>query len=122
MLSYEISIGLILMNIICINNSLNLNLIIFNQIYFPNFFVLLPISFIFFISLLAETLRSPFDIVEAESELVAGNLVEYAGLYFAAMYLAEYSNIIIMSSLCSIFFFGSYVTSFYTFIFIFCFI
>ena len=122
LLSYEISIGLIIMNIICINNSFNLNKLIEYQIYISNIFILFPIFLLYLISILAETLRSPFDIVESESELVAGNLIEYAGMTFALMYLAEYSNIIFLSCLGSYLFFGNYLFSFTSFFIMFCFI
>jgi NADH-quinone oxidoreductase subunit H len=107
MISYEISISLIILPIILFSNSLNLNKITQMQketIWF--LFPLLPIAIIFFISILAETNRAPFDLPEAEAELVAGYNVEYSAIMFAAFFLGEYSNILLMSSLFVIFFLG----------------
>jgi len=69
---------------------------------------LLPIAVIFFISMLAETNRAPFDLPEAEAELVAGFFVEYSAITFAMFFLGEYSNMLLMSSLIVIFFFGGW--------------
>lgn len=107
MISYEVSISLIILPIILLGNSLNLNTIIYMQketIWF--IFPLFPISIIFFISILAETNRAPFDLPEAEAELVAGYNVEYSAILFAAFFLGEYANILLMSSLFVIFFLG----------------
>ena len=100
MISYEVSISLIIMPIILFSSSLNLNQIIYVQnetIWF--FFPLFPLAIIFFISILAETNRAPFDLPEAEAELVAGYNVEYSAITFAAFFLGEYTNILLMSSL-----------------------
>jgi len=107
MISYEVSISLLVIPIILFSGSLNLNQIIYVQsktIWF--IFPLLPLSIIFFISILAETNRAPFDLPEAEAELVAGYNVEYSGIAFAAFFLGEYANILLMSSLFVIFFLG----------------
>nr|QFP99032.1 NADH dehydrogenase subunit 1 [Rhizaria sp.] len=107
MISYEVSISLIIIPIILFSNSFNLNTIIYSQqetIWF--IFPLLPISIIFFISILAETNRAPFDLPEAEAELVAGYNVEYSAIMFAMFFLGEYANILLMSSLFVIFFLG----------------
>jgi len=107
MISYEVSISLIIIPIIILSGSLNLNDIILIQnqtIWF--IFPLFPISIIFFISILAETNRAPFDLPEAEAELVAGYNVEYSAITFAAFFLGEYANILLMSTLFVIFFFG----------------
>ena len=107
MISYEVSISLTILPILLLSSSLNINQIIFTQketIWF--IFPLLPIAIIFFISILAETNRAPFDLPEAEAELVAGYNVEYSGILFAAFFLGEYTNILLMSSLFVIFFIG----------------
>ena len=127
MISYEISFGLILIIIILSANSFNLldiiniqkitnidnNFLNFKQIfYFNNYhenwfiFPLLPLFYIFFISILAETNRAPFDLPEAEAELVAGYNVEYSGILFAFYFLAEYSSMLLMSVLICCLFFG----------------
>jgi len=107
-ISYEVSISLILIPIILLTGSFNINSIIQMQLETVVFlYPLLPLSIIFFISILAETNRAPFDLPEAEAELVAGYNVEYSGITFAAFFLGEYSNILLMSSLFVIFFLGS---------------
>jgi NADH-quinone oxidoreductase subunit H len=107
MISYEISISLILVPIILLSSSLNINEIIHKQDETCWFILpLLPLAIIFFISILAETNRAPFDLPEAEAELVAGYNVEYSGITFAAFFLGEYANILLMSSLFVIFFLG----------------
>lgn len=107
MISYEVSISLIIIPIVLLSGSLNLNEIIIKQnetIWF--LFPLFPLAIIFFISILAETNRAPFDLPEAEAELVAGYNVEYSGIAFAGFFLGEYANILLMSSLFVIFFLG----------------
>ncbi len=107
MISYEVSISITVLPIILLSGSLNLNQIVFSQektIWF--LFPLFPLSIIFFISILAETNRAPFDLPEAEAELVAGYNVEYSAITFAAFFLGEYANILVMSSLFCIFFLG----------------
>jgi NADH-quinone oxidoreductase subunit H len=107
MISYEVSIGLILVPIIILSGSLNLLDIVYAQEVKGWFcFPLLPLVIVFFISMLAETNRAPFDLPEAEAELVAGFNVEYSSMGFALFFLGEYSSMILMSSLASIFFFG----------------
>lgn len=112
MISYEVSIGLtILPVILLIGNTLNLNNIVTNYFILKkqfSLFFLLPCVLIFFISMLAETNRTPFDLTEAEAELVAGYNVEYSSITFAMFFLAEYSNMILMSTLFCIFFLGNY--------------
>lgn len=119
LVSYEVSFGLIILNVLLVNNSLNIVTILYKQIYLPNIFILGPIFILFFISAIAETNRPPFDLSEAESELVAGVLTEYGGFAFAALYLAEYSFVLSISILTSILFFS---TTSLTFLFIFFFI
>ena len=77
-----------------------------------NWLPLLPIFFVYFISGLAETNRAPFDVVEGESEIVAGHMVEYSGMAFAMFFLAEYANMILVSTLCVIMFLGGWLAPF----------
>ena len=110
MISYEVSIGLIIINVILCTGSLNLSTIINSQnqsLWF--LFPLLPASIMFFVSCLAETNRAPFDLTEGESELVSGFNVEYSSMSFALFFLAEYSHIIFMSFLFTIIFLGGWV-------------
>lgn len=112
MISYELSMGFSILSVIVCAGSLNINLIIDAQRYVW-FCVPLFIPFlIFFISSLAETNRHPFDLPEAESELVSGYNVEYSAMGFALFSLAEYSNILMMCSLNSILFFGGWFPPF----------
>jgi NADH-quinone oxidoreductase subunit H len=107
MVSYEISISLVIIPVVLLSGSLNINDIINKQQETCWFILpLLPLAIIFFISILAETNRTPFDLPEAEAELVAGYNVEYSGIAFAGFFLGEYSNILLMSSLFVIFFLG----------------
>jgi len=106
--SYEISIGLVLLIILILVGSLKLNDVVAFQKNCYFIFAFLPLALIFFISLLAETNRTPFDLSEAEAELVAGYNVEYSSLIFALFFLAEYSNMISMSAIFSIFFLGGW--------------
>ena len=110
MISYEVSIGLILVPIIICSGSLNLTDIVCVQAKSGWFvFSLQPLTLIFFISMLAETNRAPFDLPEAEAELVAGYNIEYSGILFAAFFLGEYSYIFLMSALFIILFFGGWL-------------
>lgn len=114
MISYEVSIGLVLLPVVLLSRSLNLTEIVVNQEKTGwYFFPLLPCAIIFFISMLAETNRTPFDLPEAEAELVAGYNVEYGSLIFAMFFLGEYSNMLLMSALISLLFFGGWATSFF---------
>jgi NADH-quinone oxidoreductase subunit H len=112
MISYEVSIGLIIVNVILLAGSLNLNEIILAQK--DGWFVwpLFPMFILFFISTLAETNRLPFDLPEAESELVAGYNVEYSSMPFAMFFLGEYANMILMSATTSILFLGGWLPPF----------
>nr|YP_010555942.1 NADH dehydrogenase subunit 1 [Comatella stelligera]UYR95510.1 NADH dehydrogenase subunit 1 [Comatella stelligera] len=105
-ISYEISIGTIILSIISLSGSFNLNNIINTQNNSWFIFSCLPISYIWYISTLAETNRTPFDLTEGESELVSGYNVEYAGGPFALFFLAEYANIIFINALSTILFLG----------------
>jgi len=109
LISYEVSMGLIIMPVLLLAGSANLSAIIFAQhdIYF--IIPLIPSFILFFITILAETNRVPFDLPEAESELVSGYNVEYSAVGFTLFFLAEYSNIILMSSLMVILFFGGWL-------------
>ena len=110
MISYEVSIGLIIINVLLCAGSLNLNEIILaqNNVWF--IFPLFPMFVIFFISALAETNRPPFDLPEAESELVAGYQTEYSGMMYAMFWLGEYANILLLCSLGSILFLGGWLS------------
>jgi len=109
MISYELPIGFAILNVALLAGSLNINSIIIAQRYVWYFIPIFPVFLIFFISGLAETNRHPFDLPEAESELVSGYNVEYSGIGFALFSLAEYSNILMMSSLNAILFFGGWL-------------
>lgn len=109
MISYEVSIGLIIISVILCSGSLNLVNIIHSQEQSIWFIVpLLPAGIMFFISCLAETNRAPFDLTEGESELVSGYNVEYSSMSFALFFLAEYAHIIFMSFLFALLFLGGW--------------
>jgi len=109
MISYEILISLCIFPIIMITGTLNLTEIIFFQVStIWNIIPLFPLSLMLFISILAETNRAPFDLPEAEAEIVAGYNLEYSGILFAMFFLGEYGNMIIMSSMIVIFFLGGW--------------
>ncbi len=112
MLSYEISLGFILATVATVAGSFNLNTIIIAQEFVSFVFLLSPLFLVFFISALAETNRHPFDLPEAEAELVSGYNVEYSGMTFALFSLAEYSNMLAMSALMAILFFGGWLPFF----------
>jgi len=109
MVSYEVSIGFVLVSVLLSVGSLNLSDIVMAQknLWFvvPHF----PLLIIFFVSMLAETKRTPFDLPEGESELVAGYFVEYSALTFGLFFLAEYANLILMSALTAILFLGGWL-------------
>lgn len=109
MVSYEVSIGLIIITVLLCVGSLNLTKIILAQEYIWFIVPLFPIFIMFFISILAETNRHPFDLPEAEAELVAGYNVEYSSMGFALFFLGEYANIILMSGLAIIIFLGGWL-------------
>lgn len=109
MISYEVSIGLIIINVLICSGSLNFSQIVLAQQSIWFILPLFPVFLLFFISILAETNRAPFDLPEAEAELVAGYNVEYSAMGFALFFLGEYSNMILMSSLAVIFFFGGWL-------------
>ena len=109
MISYEVSIGLIIISILLTAGSLNLTEIVMSQVdqwyLLPHF----PMFVIFFISTLAETNRAPFDLPEAEAELVAGYNVEYSSMSFGLFFLGEYGNMILMCSMSTILFLGGWL-------------
>jgi NADH-quinone oxidoreductase subunit H len=114
-IAYEIAMGFALVGVLMLSGSLNLQNIIhaqsgsiFNWYWLPLF----PLFLIYFIAGVAETNRAPFDVSEGESEIVAGFHVEYSGMAFAMFFLAEYMNLILISILCSIMFFGGWLSPF----------
>ena len=109
MISYEVSIGLIIISVVLCAGSLNLNQIILAQKKMWYVIPMFPMFILFFVSALAETNRHPFDLPEAESELVAGYNVEYASMPFAMFFLGEYANMILISAFASILFLGGWL-------------
>ena len=110
MVSYEVSIGLTLVSMLLCVGSLNfIHVIVFQSFVF---FVIpfMPLFLMFLVSILAETNRAPFDLPEAESELVSGYNVEYASMGFALFFLAEYSSMILMSALTVVIFLGGWLS------------
>ena len=112
MISYEVSIGLIIISVLLSAGSLNLTEIVLAQKNFWYFIPHFPMAVIFFISTIAETNRAPFDLPEAEAELVSGFHVEYSSFPFALFFLGEYANIVLMSALSTILFFGGWLPPF----------
>ena len=110
MVSYEVSIGIIIVNVLVCVGSLNLQDIVLAQKNVWFIFPLFPMFIIFFVSALAETNRPPFDLPEAESELVAGYQTEYSGMMYAMFWLGEYANILLMCALGSILFLGGWLS------------
>ena len=110
MVSYEVSIGIIIINVLLCVGSLNLNDIVIAQQNMWFIIPLFPMFVIFFISALAETNRPPFDLPEAEAELVAGYQTEYSGMKYAMFWLGEYANILLMCALGSILFLGGWLS------------
>ena len=119
MVSYELAIGFCMVMVLMVSGSMNISEIVMAQgrgtfadhgINFLswNWLPLLPALVVYFISGVAETNRHPFDVVEGESEIVAGHMVEYAGMSFAVFFLAEYANMILVSALAAIMFFGGW--------------
>ena len=110
MVSYEVSIGIIIINVLLCVGSLNLKEIVLAQKDLWYVIPLFPMFVIFFISALAETNRPPFDLPEAEAELVAGYQTEYSGMMYAMFWLGEYANILLMCALGSILFLGGWLS------------
>ena len=114
-IAYEIAMGFALVGVLMLSGSLNLQNIIYAQsgsIFNLYWLPLFPLFLIYFIAGVAETNRAPFDVSEGESEIVAGFHVEYSGMAFAMFFLAEYMNLILISILCSIMFFGGWLSPF----------
>ena len=109
MVSYEVSIGIIIINVLLCVGSLNLSQIVLAQKNVWFIFPLFPMFVVFFISALAETNRPPFDLPEAESELVAGYQTEYSGMMYAMFWLGEYANILLLCALGTILFLGGWL-------------
>jgi NADH-quinone oxidoreductase subunit H len=120
MVSYEIAMGFALVVVLMVSGSMNMTEIVLQQgrgmgadnglgILSWNWLPLLPVFVVYFISGLAETNRHPFDVVEGESEIVAGHMIEYSGMAFAMFFLAEYANMILVSTLCVIMFLGGWL-------------
>ena len=110
MVSYDVSIGVIIINVLLCVGSLNLNDIVIAQKNLWFVIPLFPMFVIFFISALAETNRPPFDLPEAEAELVAGYQTEYSGMMYAMFWLGEYANILLMCAMGSILFLGGWLS------------
>jgi NADH-quinone oxidoreductase subunit H len=114
MISYEVSIGLVIITVLLSVGSLNITDIVIKQQDMPWYIqlLMLPMAVIFFISILAETNRLPFDLPEAEAELVAGYNVEYSSMPFALFFLGEYANMILTSAMMTILFMGGWLPPF----------
>jgi len=128
MVSYELAMGFALVVVLMVSGSLNLSDIVLGQGrgYFAskgitflswNWLPLLPMLVVYFVSGVAETNRAPFDVVEGESEIVAGHMVEYSGMTFALFFLAEYMNMILISALTAVLFFGGWQAPIDSFLF-----
>jgi NADH-quinone oxidoreductase subunit H len=110
MVSYEVSIGFVLITVLLFAGSLNLSAIVMaQQHWWFGFTMLLPMFVIFFVSSLAETQRPPFDLLEAESELVAGFMVEYSSTPFLLFFLGEYMNVIMLCGMMTVLFLGGWL-------------
>ena len=123
MVSYEIAMGFSLVVVLMVAGSMNMSEIVMSQgrgmmagagmgMFSWNWLPLFPIFIVYFISGLAETNRHPFDCVEGESEIVAGHMIEYSGMSFAMFFLAEYANMILVSTLCVTLFLGGWLSPF----------
>ncbi|TDI61506.1 MAG: NADH-quinone oxidoreductase subunit NuoH [Alphaproteobacteria bacterium] len=117
MVSYEVSIGFVIVTVLLCVGSLNLSDVVMAQEGLWFFIPLFPVFIIFFISALAETNRAPFDLPEAEAELVAGYQVEYSSLTFALFWLGEYTAVLLMCAMTTTLFFGGWLSPFDNFLF-----
>ena len=109
MISYEVSIGFVIATVAICSGSFNLSCVVLSQKHVWYFIPLLPMFFLFLVSMLAETNRHPFDLPEAEAELVSGYNVEYSAMTFALFFLGEYANMLLMSSLATTLFLGGWL-------------
>ena len=123
MVSYEIAMGFALVVVLMVAGSMNMSEIVISQgrgmmanagvgLLSWNWLPLFPVFIVYFIAGLAETNRHPFDVVEGESEIVAGHMIEYSGMSFAMFFLAEYANMILVSTLCVVLFLGGWLSPF----------
>jgi NADH-quinone oxidoreductase subunit H len=123
MVSYEIPMGFALVVVLMVSGSMNMGEIVTSQgrgmmasagvgLLSWNWLPLFPVFIVYFISGLAETNRHPFDVVEGESEIVAGHMIEYSGMSFAMFFLAEYANMILVATLCVVLFLGGWLSPF----------
>jgi len=123
MVSYEIAMGFALVIVLMVAGSMNMTDIVMSQgkgmmasaglgLLSWNWLPLFPVFIVYFIAGLAETNRHPFDVVEGESEIVAGHMIEYSGMSFAMFFLAEYANMILVSTLCVLLFLGGWLSPF----------
>jgi NADH-quinone oxidoreductase subunit H len=112
MVSYEVSMGFVMVSVLLCVGSLNLTDIVLAQRHVWFALPLFPMFIVFFVSALAETNRSPFDLPEGESEIVAGFFVEYSAMAFALFFLGEYANMILMSGMTTILFLGGWLAPF----------
>jgi len=112
MISYEVSIGFIILSVVICSNSFNLTQIVLSQVNVWFFIPLFPMFLMFCVSMLAETNRHPFDLPEAEAELVSGYNVEYSAMTFALFFLGEYANMLLMSSVLALLFLGGWLPIF----------
>ncbi|MGH8822357.1 MAG: NADH-quinone oxidoreductase subunit NuoH [Rhodoferax sp.] len=121
MVSYEIAMGFCFVVVLMVSGTMNMSDIVMGQgkghfaamglsFLSWNWLPLLPVFLVYFISGLAETNRHPFDVVEGESEIVAGHMVEYSGMAFAMFFLAEYANMILVGILCTVLFLGGWLS------------
>lgn len=113
MISYEVVMGLIIISVVVLSGSMNLTEIVRNQTSIWYILPLLPMGLMFLITIVAETNRAPFDLPEAESELVAGFFTEHSSVPFVMFFLAEYASIILMSTFLSILFLGGYLLPYF---------
>ncbi|XZG69795.1 NADH-quinone oxidoreductase subunit NuoH [Chitinibacteraceae bacterium HSL-7] len=116
-ISYELAMGFALVGVMMVSGSLNLSTIVNEQggswgLFSWNLVPLLPLFVVYFISGVAETNRAPFDVVEGESEIVAGHMIEYSGMSFALFFLAEYANMILIAAMASVMFLGGWLSPF----------